>query len=225
MIGQQLATIESYDEQLSALEKEMSIYKELMLKKGKELSNKRKLASLKIEKQLIEKLSYLKMENTRFVCDFKDKKTPDYTGIDNLQFLFSANKNSSLQPVSEIASGGEISRLMLCLKSMIAGAVALPAIIFDEIDTGTSGDVADRVGAIMKEMSSGMQVIVITHLPQIASKGDVHFKVFKEETDNEITTNIKVLSSSDRVEEIAGMLSGSEITKEALQNARVMLDV
>ena len=108
---------------------------------------------------------------------------------------------------------------------MIAGAVALPAIIFDEIDTGTSGDVADRVGAIMKEMSSGMQVIVITHLPQIASKGDVHFKVFKEETDNEITTNIKVLSSSDRVEEIAGMLSGSEITKEALQNARVMLDV
>ena len=224
-IGQQLATIESYDEQLSALEKEMSIYKELMLKKGKELSNKRKLASLKIEKQLIEKLSYLKMENTRFVCDFKDKKTPDYTGIDNLQFLFSANKNSSLQPVSEIASGGEISRLMLCLKSMIAGAVALPAIIFDEIDTGTSGDVADRVGAIMKEMSSGMQVIVITHLPQIASKGDVHFKVFKEETDNEITTNIKVLSSSDRVEEIAGMLSGSEITKEALQNARVMLDV
>ena len=108
---------------------------------------------------------------------------------------------------------------------MIAGAVALPAIIFDEIDTGTSGDVADRVGAIMKEMSMGMQVIVITHLPQIASKGDVHFKVYKEETSVEMKTNIKKLSSNERVNEIAGMLSGTEISNEALQNARVMLGV
>lgn len=221
----QLANIESFDEQISALEKETSINKELMLEKAKVLSKKRKSSSLNIEKQLIEKLSYLKMANTRFVCDYKEKKTPDNTGIDDLQFLFSANKNSGLQPVSDIASGGEISRLMLCLKAMIAGAVALPAIIFDEIDTGTSGDVADRVGAIMKEMSSGMQVIVITHLPQIASKGDVHFKVYKEETDLEMTTNIKVLTSSEKIEEIAGMLSGAEITKEALQNARVMLGV
>jgi DNA repair protein RecN (Recombination protein N) len=224
-IGRQLANIESYDDQLSTLEKETSIKKHLMLEKGLILSKKRKLSSTKIEKQLIEKLSYLKMVNTRFVCDYKEKKTSDYTGIDDLQFLFSANKNSNLQPVSDIASGGEISRLMLCLKAMIAGAVALPAIIFDEIDTGTSGDVADRVGDIMKEMSNGMQVIVITHLPQIASKGDIHFKVYKEETDIEMTTNIKMLSSAERVEEIAGMLSGAEITNEALQNARVMLGV
>lgn len=224
-IGLQLANIESFDEQLSALEKETSVNKETMIEKGKVLRDKRKSSSLKIEKQLIEKLSYLKMANTRFVCDYKEKKTPDITGIDDLQFLFSANKNSSLQPVSDIASGGEISRLMLCLKAMIAGAVALPAIIFDEIDTGTSGDVADRVGAIMKEMSSGMQVIVITHLPQIASKGNVHFKVYKEETDLEMTTNIKMLTSSEKIEEIAGMLSGAEITKEALQNAKVMLGV
>ena len=224
-IGLQLANIESFDEQILALEKEASVNKEIMLKKGKVLSEKRKSSSLNIEKQLIENLSYLKMANTRFVCDYKEKKTPDNTGIDDLQFLFSANKNSGLQPVSDIASGGEISRLMLCLKAMIAGAVALPAIIFDEIDTGTSGDVADRVGAIMKEMSSGMQVIVITHLPQIASKGDVHFKVYKEETDLEMTTNIKALTSSEKIEEIAGMLSGAEITKEALQNARVMLGV
>ena len=224
-IGLQLANIESYDEQLSALENETSLKRELMLEKAIILSNKRKSASHKIEKQLIEKLSYLKMANTQFVCDFKEKRTPDNTGIDDLQFLFSANKNSSLQPVSDIASGGEISRLMLCLKAILAGAVALPAIIFDEIDTGTSGDVADRVGDIMKVMSSGMQVIVITHLPQIASKGDEHFKVYKEETDKEMTTNIKLLSSSERIEEVAGMLSGSEITKEALQNARVMLGV
>ena len=224
-IALQLANIESYDQQLSALEKETLANKELMLEKGKVLSEKRKSSSVSIEKQLIEKLSFLKMANTRFVCDYKEKKIPDNTGIDNLQFLFSANKNSSLQPVSDIASGGEISRLMLCLKAMITGAVALPAIIFDEIDTGTSGDVADRVGTIMKEMSSGMQVIVITHLPQIATKGDVHFKVYKEETDLEMTTNIKVLTSSEKIEEIAGMLSGAKITKEALQNARVMLGV
>ena len=224
-IGLQLANIDSYDEQLSVLEKETSIKRQLMLEKGEILSKKRKLSSPKIEKQLIEKLAYLKMMNTRFVCDFKEKRSPDSTGIDDLQFLFSANKNSSLQPISDIASGGEISRLMLCLKAMIAGAVALPAIIFDEIDTGTSGDVADRVGAIMKEMSMGMQVIVITHLPQIASKGDVHFKVYKEETSVEMKTNIKKLSSNERVNEIAGMLSGTEISNEALQNARVMLGV
>lgn len=224
-IGLQLANIDSYDEQLSVLEKETSIKRQLMLEKGEILSKKRKLSSPKIEKQLIEKLTYLKMMNTRFVCDFKEKRSPDSTGIDDLQFLFSANKNSSLQPISDIASGGEISRLMLCLKAMIAGAVALPAIIFDEIDTGTSGDVADRVGAIMKEMSMGMQVIVITHLPQIASKGDVHFKVYKEETSVEMKTNIKKLSSNERVNEIAGMLSGAEISNEALQNARVMLGV
>ncbi|HLW10615.1 MAG TPA: hypothetical protein VKX35_09460, partial [Fermentimonas sp.] len=169
--------------------------------------------------------AYLKMNNTRFICDFKVKDIPDITGIDDLQFLFSANKNSSLQPVSEIASGGEISRLMLCIKSMIAGAVALPTIIFDEIDTGTSGDVADKVGAIMKKMSKGMQVIVITHLPQIASKGDVHFKVYKDENEVEVTTNIKILSLKERIDEIAGMLSGAQITSEALENARVMLKV
>jgi len=128
-----------------------------------------------------------------------------------------------MQPVSEIASGGEISRLMLCLKAMIAGASELPTIIFDEIDTGTSGDIADRVGGIMKEISKRMQVITITHLPQIASKGHYHFKVFKEETENEVITNLKVLSKSERINEIAGMLSGAKISAEAIDNARVML--
>ena len=140
-----------------------------------------------------------------------------------MQFVFSANKNSPLQPVADIASGGEISRLMLCLKAMIAGATALPAIIFDEIDTGTSGEVADRVGSIMKEMSRDMQVIGISHLPQIASKGDAHYVVYKEELDDSVATRIKVLSESERVEELARMLSGAEVTSEAIENARVML--
>jgi|SRR5690554_3940133 len=224
-MGEQLKNIESFDEQLSILENEVADNRACMLEKGKVLSEKRKAAAPNIERQLIDQLSSLKMNNTRFICEFTEKVNPDITGIDDLQFLFSANKSSSLQPVSEIASGGEVSRLMLCLKSMIAGAVALPTIIFDEIDTGTSGDVADRVGAIMKMMSKGMQVVVITHLPQIASKGDVHFKVYKDETDEEVTTNIKTLSLNERIDEIAGMLSGAHITSEALQNARVMLKV
>ncbi len=153
-----------------------------MLAKASQLSKKRQVAAPGIEKGIMERLAYLRMPNTRFRCDFKRRMSPDETGADNVQFLFSSNKNSSLQPVSDIASGGgEISRLMLCIKAMIAGATALPTIIFDEIDTGTSGEVADRVGTIMEEMSKKMQVIGITHLPQIASKGGhTHFVVYKK---------------------------------------------
>ncbi len=224
-IAVQIQNVDSFDERLSILEKETSEKRSLMLEKGRLLSNKRKNAVPEIEKQLIDRLTYLKITNSRFKCEFKEKTNPDSTGIDNLEFLFSANKNTALQPVSEVASGGEISRLMLCLKAMIAGATALPTIIFDEIDTGTSGDIADRVGTIMRQMSRGMQVITITHLPQIASKGDAHFVVFKEETQNGVTSNIKVLSSSERVDEIAQMLSGAEVTTEAIENAKAILGI
>ena len=163
------------------------------------------------------------MPNVKFHCEFKSKETPDITGADTVQFLFSANKNVALQPVSQIASGGEMSRLMLCIKAMIAGATSLPTIIFDEIDTGTSGEVADRVGTIMEEMGTRMQVVGITHLPQIASKGTTHFLVYKEEMGNIVTTRIKELTSEERVQEIARMLSGAEITEQAIENAKVML--
>jgi len=222
-IAVQIQNIDSLDERLSILEKETSEKRSLMLEKGGLLSNKRKNAVPEIEKQLIDRLTYLKITNSRFKCEFKEKTNPDSTGIDNLEFLFSANKNTALQPVSEVASGGEISRLMLCLKAMIAGATALPTIIFDEIDTGTSGDIADRVGTIMRQMSREMQVIAITHLPQIASKGDEHLVVYKEETQNGVNSNIKVLTNSERVEEIAQMLSGAEITLEAIENAKAIL--
>lgn len=222
-IAVQIQNIDSLDERLSILEKETSEKRSLMLEKGRLLSNKRKNAVPEIEKQLIDRLTYLKITNSRFKCEFKEKTNPDSTGIDNLEFLFSANKNTALQPVSEVASGGEISRLMLCLKAMIAGATALPTIIFDEIDTGTSGDIADRVGTIMRQMSREMQVIAITHLPQIASKGDEHLVVYKEETQNGVNSNIKVLTNSERVEEIAQMLSGAEITLEAIENAKAIL--
>ena len=222
-LGIKLADIDSLDEQLAAMEKEAEEKESEMWVRANLLSRKRQAAIPALEKELIEKLGYLKMPNTRFRCELKPKHPADATGMDSAQFLFSANKNSALQPVSQIASGGEISRLMLCIKAMIAGATALPTIIFDEIDTGTSGEVADRVGAIMREMSRQMQVIGITHLPQIASKGDTHFVVFKEESKEKVTTHIKELTPDERISEIARILSGAEISVQAVENARVML--
>lgn len=222
-MAKKLENIDSLDERLAALEKVSEEKRSDMLTKAGILSRKRQAAVPVIEKGLMEKLAYLRMPNTRFRCEFTTRNHPDATGIDHVQFLFSANKNTALQPVSQIASGGEISRLMLCIKAMIAGAIALPTIIFDEIDTGTSGEVADRVGSIMEEMSGQMQVIGITHLPQIASKGHTHFVVYKEDINDRVTTQIKELTPGERVNEIARMLSGAEISVQAVENARVML--
>ena len=223
-MGRKLENIDSLDERLQALEKDTGEKRKSMMEKAALLGKKRKKAAPRIEKELVERLAYLRMPNVRFQCEFKTKETPDSTGTDTVQFLFSANKNVALQPVSQIASGGEMSRLMLCIKAMIAGATSLPTIIFDEIDTGTSGEVADRVGAIMEEMGTRMQVIGITHLPQIASKGAAHFLVYKEDDANVVTTRLKELLPEERVQEIARMLSGAEITEQAIENAKVMLN-
>lgn len=219
-----LEMIDSLDEQLARMEKEMERKHAAMLAEAERLSKKRRAAMPSFEEELTQQLSYLRMPNSSFRCHFSVREHPDDTGMDHVAFLFSANRNSSLLPVAQIASGGEISRLMLCLKAMIAGATALPTIIFDEIDTGTSGEIADRVGSIMEEMSGGMQVIAITHLPQIASKGKSHLVVYKEETREATITRIKELKPDERVHEIARMLSGAEITAEAIENARVMLE-
>ena len=223
-MGRKLENIDSLDERLQALEKDTGEKRKSMMEKAALLGKKRKKAAPRIEKELVERLAYLRMPNVRFQCEFKIKENPDATGTDTVQFLFSANKNVALQPVSQIASGGEMSRLMLCIKAMIAGATSLPTIIFDEIDTGTSGEVADRVGAIMEEMGTRMQVIGITHLPQIASKGAAHFLVYKEDDANVVTTRLKELLPEERVQEIARMLSGAEITEQAIENAKVMLN-
>ncbi|RNC65148.1 DNA repair protein RecN [Proteiniphilum sp. X52] len=223
-MGRKLENIDSLDERLQALERETEEKRKTMMAKAGLLSEKRKKAAPRIEKELVERLAYLRMPNVRFQCDFKSKDIPDATGADSVQFLFSANKNVLLQPVSQIASGGEMSRLMLCIKAMIAGATSLPTIIFDEIDTGTSGEVADRVGTIMEGMGARMQVIGITHLPQIASKGTAHFLVYKEDSGYIVTTKIKELTPEERVQEIARMLSGAEITEQAIENAKVMLN-
>ena len=224
-LDEKLQKITSLDERIEQLEKEVSLKEKLMEQKAETLSQKRKSATQPMEKQLTEKLVYLGMPNAKFKCDITEKSNPDSTGKDTVNFLFSANKNTAPLPVSQIASGGEISRLMLCLKSMIAGATALPTIIFDEIDTGTSGEIADKMGAIMREMAHDMQVIAITHLPQIAAKGAAHYNVYKEDNAQSTATYMRKLAEDERISEIARMLSGAEVTAQAVENAKVMLDV
>jgi DNA repair protein RecN (Recombination protein N) len=223
-IEQKLENIDSSDQQVEALEKAVREKYDKLLSLAKKLSDSRKSIIPDFEKGLVERVTYLGMPNIRFKAELTPKAEPNIYGIDDLLFLFSANKNVPLQPVADIASGGEISRLMLCLKSMIAGATALPSIIFDEIDTGVSGEIADKMGQIMLDFGKKMQVIAITHLPQIAAKGRTQYKVYKSDSETATTTHLDRLSDAERLDEIARMLSGSTVTDAAIQNAKVMLN-
>jgi DNA repair protein RecN (Recombination protein N) len=165
------------------------------------------------------RLAMLGMPGARFVVEVRAGEELRATGRDEVLFMFSANDASSLQPVERIASGGEMSRMMLSLKALLAGRMKLPTIIFDEIDTGVSGRIADAMGDIIAQLASSMQVVDITHLPQVAAKRGSHFVVYKEEG----RTNIRHLESAERVDEIAKMLSGSEITDAARKQARILL--
>ena len=222
-LGQQLQEIENFDEEVEKLEKILDLKRKEVLSQAKELSETRKKAIQSFENELIAKVSVLGMPAMKFLCDIREKEFPDSRGADEINFLFSANKNGELKPVSQTASGGEISRLMLGIKALIAGATALPTIIFDEIDTGVSGEIADKMGAIMRQMGEVMQVIVITHLPQIAAKGNAQYFVYKEEHNEYTETSIRRLSDKERIMEIAQMLSGSELTDAAIENAKELL--
>ncbi|MDE5806624.1 MAG: DNA repair protein RecN, partial [Muribaculaceae bacterium] len=149
------------------------------------------------------------------------KLTPQ--GQDRVEFMCAFNRNQSAGPVAKIASGGEISRLMLSLKRILASRMKLPTIIFDEVDTGVSGEIADKMGDMMVEMASDMQVMTITHLPQVAAKGSSHFKVYKNDADGKTNTHVRELLKDERIREIAGMMSGSNVTEAALRNARALL--
>ncbi len=221
---QKIENIESSDQQVEALEKEVHEKSEKVFALAKQLTDSRTSITDSFEKDLTDRVAYLGMPNIRFRSEIITEKHPNIYGLDTVLFQFSANKNVPLQPVAEIASGGEISRLMLCLKSMIAGATALPTIIFDEIDTGVSGEIADKMGEVMREFGKNMQVLAITHLPQIAAKGKAHYKVYKLDDEHTTTTNLVRLSEEERLTEIARMLSGSTVTEAAIQNAKVMLD-
>ena len=163
------------------------------------------------------------MPNSKFKVEITPVAIPTVNGMDIVNFLFTANKNGLLSEISKVASGGEMSRLMLSIKALISKSKALPTIVFDEIDAGVSGEIADKMGSILKEISADMQVINITHLPQIAARGDHHFLVYKEDTAHETTTRLRQLSKNERIEELAKMLSGENITAAAILNAGELL--
>jgi DNA repair protein RecN (Recombination protein N) len=172
-----------------------------------------------VEEQLLQ----LGMPNSRFSAEVKTGLSLSPYGKDEVNFLFTANKNGELNEISKVASGGELSRLMLSIKALISKSKALPTILFDEIDSGISGETADKMGNILKEISQDMQVINITHLPQIAAKGDHHFLVYKEDNETETITRLRLLSPDDRISEIAKMLSGESISDAARLNAAELL--
>lgn len=224
-IQEQINLLDHSDEEI---QKQKDIVAKLLdncTQQAEKLTTIRKKAAKTIESEMKARLVPLGIPKINFKVDIKPKELSS-NGKDSVSFLFSANTNSPLSPVSQVASGGEISRVMLSLKAMISGAVKLPTIIFDEIDTGVSGSVAEKMAHIMDEMGNNhRQVISITHLPQIAALGKNHYKVSKTETPNGTISNMTPLNEQQRIEEIAQMLSGSNITKAALANARELLNV
>ena len=222
----QLNDIASFDDRISGLRAEKDTLYSKVLEQAALLTRLRTGAAHLIEEQMKKLLVPLGMPNVRFAVELTSRKEPDINGMDNVTFLFSANKNGTLQNVASIASGGEIARVMLSLKAMIAGAVKLPTIIFDEIDTGVSGSIAEKMALIMRDMGNqNRQVISITHLPQIAARGTTHYKVYKEDTDTGTNSYIRKLTPDERIHEIAHMLSGSTLTEAALNNARALLSL
>ena len=224
-IAEQLSHIDNGDEDIEEKEKEVAALLAKAENQAALLTSIRQKSAKAIEKEMKGRLIPLGIPNVRFEIAFAEKPLSG-NGADKVSFLFSANKSTQLQPVSQVASGGEIARVMLSLKAMISGAVKLPTIIFDEIDTGVSGKIAEKMADIMEEMGlQNRQVLSITHLPQIAAKGSHHYKVLKEETENGTISHMKELNNQERIEEIAQMLSGSDITQAALANAKELLRI
>ncbi len=222
-LHQQLQAIENGDESLDEVKARLVKLEAQARKEAEVLTKLRTKAAKKIEDEMQKRLVPLGMPHVRFSIQLTAVEL-GLNGSDRVSFLFSANTSTPLQPVSQVASGGEIARVMLSLKAMISGAVKLPTIIFDEIDTGVSGKTAEMMAQIMKEMGGhGRQVISITHLPQIAALGSVHYKVEKNETANGTTSKMRQLDAEERVREIAQMLSGSDVSEAAIQNAKELL--
>jgi DNA repair protein RecN (Recombination protein N) len=218
-----IGSIVSSDERLAELEsllkKEVNSLKII----SEEISDKRRNVLPDIELKITELLKQLGMPNAKFRISIAQSQEFTPTGIDQVDFLFSANKQIAPENLAKIASGGELSRVMLSLKSLLTKNNNLPTIIFDEIDSGVSGEVADKVGQILAGMGKYMQVVNITHLPQVASRGTKHYHVYKDDTDDSTFTRVKLLSPEERILEVARLLSGSEVTETAMKNARELL--
>lgn len=222
-LKKQLDGIENGDYDLQQVKNEVDKSMKLAIQKADSITKVRKTAAKKIEEEIKQRLVALGMPNIQFTINLESSEL-SADGADKVAYMFSANRNMPMQPVAQVASGGEIARLMLSLKAMVSGAVKLPTIIFDEIDTGVSGKIAEKMADIMFEMGNNeRQVISITHLPQIAAKGATHYKVYKEDRGDTTVSTMKLLCGEERVNEIAQMLSGSDITEAAVSNARELL--
>lgn len=215
--------IENIDEEVAKKTVEVNKAEQAMYAAAKELTASRKKAAEKIEKELIVQLQELGMPGVRLNFSFELRNQPDNNGVDKVTFLFSANKNTAMQDVAQIASGGEIARLMLSLKAIISQSRNLPTIVFDEIDTGVSGTMAEKMAEVMNRMAKNCQVLCITHLPQIAAIGVYHYRVFKKENEHGTSSHIDLLSTEERIQEIANMLSGAQMTEAAINNAKSLL--
>ncbi len=223
--GKQIEDLTFSDEKIKQLEEKFSELFTAVRHQAEELHRKRLEAAEEMERAVEPQLKLLGIPNARFKASVESGENYTSSGSDEVKFLFSANKQGSLEELSRVASGGEVSRLMLCIKSLVSDRKGMPTLIFDEIDSGVSGEIADKVGSIMDRLSRGRQVMAITHLPQVASMGQDHFVVYKEDGANASYTRIRKLLPDERISEIAGMLSGEKVTEAALSNARELLRV
>lgn len=222
-LREKVSAVDSFDDRLAELTAELTELRNEAQKHAETLSDKRQGVFADITGYIEGLLHEMGMQNAKFVVSWvKTDLTPD--GQDDIRFLFAANKNGAPTDIAKVASGGEMSRLMLSIKSLLSKTRSLPTIIFDEIDTGVSGDVADKMGKIMNVMAASIQVLAITHLPQVAARGQKHYKVYKEDTADRTISRIKQLGEEERVSEIAKMLSGSTVSEAALANAKALLD-
>jgi len=223
-LGNKVLELSNIEEDITSLSKIIEEKAERLNSHAAQIHNKRLVAVPVLSDQLVSILETLGMPNVRFNIELKPSETYFNNGKDELQFLFSANKGTDFGLLKKVASGGEMSRIMLAVKAILAKYSKLPTLIFDEIDTGVSGEIAIRMGEIMKDMSANMQIFAITHLPQIAAKGDSHFKVFKSTVDDDTQSELKLLSQDERVIEIAQMLSGAVVSDSALNHAKALLN-
>ena len=224
-LGEKIETLTFSDEKIGQMELDRKALLNTLKQEAAVLHNKRESAAALMQLRVEEQLKTLGIPNARFQVELVKTDSYDANGSDQVRFLFSANKQLSLEEISRVASGGEVSRLMLSIKSMVSDRKGMPTLIFDEIDAGVSGEIADKVGGIMDRLAEGRQVIAITHLPQVASRGADQFVVYKEDTSDATYTRIRKLKAEERITEIARMLSGEEVTEAALSNARVLLRI
>ena len=223
----QLGEMDCSEEDIAEKEKELAQVKKNLVEKAGELTQSRSEAATLLQEKMHSMLAPLGMPNAHLDVQVAPLETPSAKGMDQVVFFFSANKNGTPRPIADVASGGEVARVMLSLKTLISKAKQLPTIIFDEIDTGVSGNIADCMAQMMKEMASNhkMQVISITHLPQIAAMGATHYRVYKEDTSDQTLSHIKQLDKEERIKEIANMLSGAQVSQAAIENAKQLLNL